>query len=107
MDGPPPPPAGFGLPDENHNVAIIAGSAVTTAIALIVVSLRLYVRSRIVGSVGGDDWWILGSVVCTRNTFLEREILILDRPFPSLASRSLFQKSNTVPVAICSTSFKI
>jgi len=66
--GPPnvPPPAGFDLPDDNHNAAILVSSAVTTGIALVVVCMRIFVRARIVRSVGGDDWWIVAATVCTR-----------------------------------------
>lgn len=61
----PPPPAGFDLPDQNHNVAIIAGTAATTALAILVVALRLYVRAFIVSSVGADDLWMFAALVRT------------------------------------------
>ena len=51
-----PPPAGFEQPDTNHNVATLAGTAVTTFIAVTVVGLRLWVRARVVRSVGWDDY---------------------------------------------------
>ena len=59
----PPPLAGFGLPDDNNNIKIIVGTAVTTFVALVLVCVRLWVRSTIVRSVGGDDYWIIGALV--------------------------------------------
>ena len=58
-----PPPAGFGLPDDNHNVQIIGGTAVTTIVAMILVSLRFWIRVKIIRSVGWDDYWILAAFV--------------------------------------------
>lgn len=59
----PPPLAGFNLPDENHDLEIIVGTAVTTFLALVIVSLRLWVRATKVRSVGGDDYWIVAALV--------------------------------------------
>jgi hypothetical protein len=59
----PQPPAGFDLPDDNHNVEIIAGTAVTTALAIIVVALRFYIRAFVVSSVGADDLWMFAALV--------------------------------------------
>jgi hypothetical protein len=69
MDGALPPPAGFGLPDEKLDVEILAGTAVTTFIALTAVGLRFWVRSRIVRSLGWDDYWILAAFVSTILSF--------------------------------------
>jgi len=69
MSAPPqPPPPGFGLPDDNHNVDILVSTAVTTGVALIIVCMRIYVRSQIVRSIGGDDWWIVAATVCVNFT---------------------------------------
>ncbi|KAH8592454.1 hypothetical protein B0O99DRAFT_517559 [Bisporella sp. PMI_857] len=57
------PAAGFDQPNDNHNVAILAGTAATTIVATIAVALRFFVRVRIVRSTGWDDWWILASMV--------------------------------------------
>jgi len=59
----PPPLAGFNLPDENHNIQLIAGTAPTTFLALVVVAVRLWVRITKVRSVGGDDYWISAALV--------------------------------------------
>jgi len=56
---------GFGLPDENHKNTILVSSGVTTGLAFVIVCFRLYVRSQIIRSVGGDDYWIVASLVCT------------------------------------------
>jgi hypothetical protein len=57
------PPAGFGLPDENQRGAIIAGTAVTTFLAAVIVAVRFWVRTRIVQSRGWDDYWVLAAMV--------------------------------------------
>lgn len=64
---PQPPPAGFGMPDEQRGTTILVSTSITTSIALVIVCMRLYVRSQIVRSVGKDDYWILAAVVCTKS----------------------------------------
>jgi hypothetical protein len=54
---------GFGLPDDNHNADIFAGTAVTTFIAFVIVVLRFWIRSRIVRCVGWDDYLVLVAFV--------------------------------------------
>lgn len=58
-----PPLAGFGLSDEKNTVAIVAGTAVTTVLALIIVCIRLWIRTVKVKSVGGDDYFIVAALV--------------------------------------------
>lgn len=49
---------------ESNAAAIVAGLSVLTAIMLIVVILRMYVRVFVIKLMGSDDWWILGALVC-------------------------------------------
>lgn len=98
----PPPLAGFGLDDENHNVKIIVGTGVTTFFALIIVCVRVWVRSSIVRRLGGDDYWILAALVSDK--LYADDVgtqLMYDRHFPLLALPSLSQKWRTEQVAIC------
>lgn len=49
--------------DENRGSGFLACSAVITVAALTTVTLRFYVRARIVHAVGWDDWIILLAMV--------------------------------------------
>jgi hypothetical protein len=64
-----PPLAGFGLPDERLSTRIIVGTAATTFIALVFVVLRLWIRARVIRSVGRDDYWILAATVSSYPEF--------------------------------------
>lgn len=55
--------------NQSNAAAIIAGLSVLTAIMLIVVILRIYVRVFVIKLMGGDDWWILGALVCISFSF--------------------------------------
>lgn len=51
------------VPDENRGSGFLACSTIITVAALITVTLRFYVRARIVHAVGWDDWIILLAMV--------------------------------------------
>lgn len=49
--------------NENKGPGCIAFAAIMTTLSLVFVSVRFYVRTRIVRAIGWDDWVILLSVV--------------------------------------------
>ena len=58
MSGPPPPDG-----DVNRGPAFLAVSLVTTAVGILAVCLRLYVRARITHNVSWDDLMIIIAIV--------------------------------------------
>ena len=51
------------MPDENKGPQVLGSCTAVTILALILVGARLYVRARVVKSVGLDDYAILASMV--------------------------------------------
>ena len=49
--------------DVSRAHGFIACAAITTAAALVMVCLRMYVRTRVIHALGWDDWTILGAMV--------------------------------------------
>lgn len=52
-------------PDHNRGPEILATCGSLVAISLIVVSLRMWVRAKMIGTIGADDWTIVGAMVCS------------------------------------------
>jgi hypothetical protein len=52
-------------PDENRGPEILGVCGALVGLALVVVLLRVYVRTRMVRHVGVDDWTIIAAMVCT------------------------------------------
>jgi len=64
--GPPPPPLPFKMDvdfNESRQVEIHLVAWICTAIALVVVALKLFARARIVKIIGWDDFFIFLSMV--------------------------------------------
>lgn len=53
-------------PDENRGPEILAICGSLVALSVIIVTLRIWVRARIVRQVGIDDWTIIGATVRSR-----------------------------------------
>jgi hypothetical protein len=51
------------MPDENKGPEVLVSCTVVTVVALILVVARMYVRVKVVKSVGLDDYAILASMV--------------------------------------------
>ena len=62
----PPPPGG----DENRGYQVLIVLIVTFTAAFIPVCLRVWVRSRMVGSLGWDDYTIIGAMVRTERNIM-------------------------------------
>ncbi|RMJ24771.1 hypothetical protein PHISP_04358 [Aspergillus sp. HF37] len=58
MDGPPTDPA---RANESHLAQILAVQTIVVFLALLCVALRLYVRIKMIKSVGSDDWTVTGA----------------------------------------------
>ena len=54
---------GATLPDDDLGPSILSATAAMTALATVAVCLRMYVRTRIVRSVGMDDYVMLSALV--------------------------------------------
>lgn len=54
---------GSGLPDVNKGPQILGAAAATTILALVVVSMRLYVRIWMLRSASFDDCFIIAGMV--------------------------------------------
>lgn len=55
---------GAGLPDVNHGPEILGACITMTAVALLLVGTRMYVRVAMIRSVGWDDYFIVAAMVC-------------------------------------------
>ena len=62
----PPSPGG----DENRGYQVLIVLIVTFTAAFIPVCLRVWVRSRMVGSLGWDDYTIIGAMVRTARNIM-------------------------------------
>ncbi|KAK4461305.1 hypothetical protein QBC42DRAFT_347278 [Cladorrhinum samala] len=60
-------------PDHNRGPEILATCGSLVAISLLVVSLRMWVRAKMIGTVGADDWTIVAAMV---TMFVEMMIII-------------------------------
>ena len=49
--------------DQNKGNALLGVAVATVIVALIAVTLRIFVRARIVRSLGWDDWIIVFAIV--------------------------------------------
>lgn len=54
---------GFGLPDDNEDARIYGPVLTTALVALIVVSLRCWVRFRVIRTWSWDDYFIIMAMV--------------------------------------------
>ena len=50
-------------PDENRGPEILAVCGSLVGLSLVVVLLRVWVRAKIVGHMGADDWTIIAAMV--------------------------------------------
>lgn len=51
-------------PDENRGPEILAICGTLVALSVLIVGLRIWVRARMIGQVGIDDWTIIAATVC-------------------------------------------
>jgi hypothetical protein len=51
-------------PDVNRGGQILAICGTLTALCLLIVVLRIWVRARIIRLVGPDDWIMIAAMVC-------------------------------------------
>jgi hypothetical protein len=51
-------------PDENRGPEILAICGSLVGIALVIVVLRMWVRVKMIGHIGADDWAIVAAMVC-------------------------------------------
>lgn len=61
---------GAALPDDDKGPSILSTTAAMTALATFAVCLRMYVRTRIVRSVGLDDYVMLLALVYKSEPFV-------------------------------------
>jgi hypothetical protein len=52
-----------GQRSDSHLVQILIIETLVAVIAIVSVTLRLYVRIKLIKSIGGDDWSIAGAAV--------------------------------------------
>jgi len=53
-------------PDAETNAPTIAAVGITlTTLSLILIILRMYVRTKIIRAIGADDWVILPTWICS------------------------------------------
>ena len=64
---------GATLPDDDKGPSILSATAAMTALATLAVCLRMYVRTRIVRSVGMDDYVMLLALVYEYEPFVYSE----------------------------------
>jgi len=62
---------GATLPDDDKGPSILSATAAMTALAALAVCLRVYVRTRIVRSVGMDDYVMLLALVYESESIVE------------------------------------
>lgn len=55
--------ADAGQKNDSHLGQILAIQTLVLVIAIVCVALRLYVRMRLIKSIGGDDWTMGGAAV--------------------------------------------
>lgn len=51
-------------PDVNRGGQILAICGTLTALSLVLVALRVWVRAKIIRLVGADDWIMIAAMVC-------------------------------------------
>jgi hypothetical protein len=70
FDGPPPPPPSQEYLDESNLVSILSITGTFAVAALLVVILRLYVRTYMLRFVGLDDWTMVLAALMALGTFI-------------------------------------
>lgn len=75
MDSPPASPPDPALAKESHLAQILAVQTVVVFLAVLCVALRLYVRIKMIKTVGMDDWTVAAAAV--GSSFLRVVVLIV------------------------------